>query len=631
LDRIDLDNWKAKEVARLLTLVENDRRYYQEILTSLPVAVAVITGEFNLVLVNRSFRLMFGLKYEELTDKRLDDVLPSPIVKERIQKQLELNTPETRIALTVTGTDGVSRPCHLSVIPLWKPYYEGPREALVAIVESEQATSPAAAILNELDAVVWKADVQTGELQFANAAAARLLNAGSLSSWADRVHPEDVSRVAWVYEAVLESGDAATVEYRAVRTGGDTSWFADRILPVVQQGKVTELRVITTEEALRRERIKRMVQNREMEAMMRLAQQVAHEFNNLWMIVNGYTEVVAERVRESDPETGSNLDVIQKAAERGIASTAQLLMFGRPPSVQAQPVDLHALFAKAQLPVDLRLMEGVAPVSVDPLKLESALRAILQFVNARMDTPNQPWIETGLTTQISDLADGLARGKFITARIGPIEKLTPKLVAHWCDPYFSEVGRAAPIGISLVYSQLRSMGVWMRMEPVDADHGVFLLEFPLARLPEPPKPEPQSPSQAVELDKKKPMPNLETILVVDDEVSIRSLVGRVLTRQGYEVIEASTAEEAIRISDRRTDKIGLVVSDVMLPGMRGPEMVKQLRHNRSTLRVLYISGYADELEMTPGVLESGEGFLQKPFTLQALTQTVRAVLDAPQD
>jgi two-component system cell cycle sensor histidine kinase/response regulator CckA len=541
-----------------------------------------------------------------------------------------LNTPETGIALTVTGTDGVSRPCRLSVIPLWEPYYEGPREALVAIVEAEQATSPAAAILDELNAVVWKADVQTGELLFANTAAARLLNGGSSSNWANRVHPEDASRVAWVYEAVLESGNEATVEYRTTWAGGATSWFADRIRPIVQQGKVTELHVITTEEALRRERIRRLVQNREMEAMMRLAQQVAHEFNNLWMIVNGYTEVVAERVRENDPETGSNLDAIQKAAERGIASTAQLLMFGRPPSVQVQPVDLHALLAKAQLPVELRLMEGAAPVSVDPLKLESAMRAILQFLNARMDPSNQPWIETGLATQISDLADGLPRGKFITARIGPIEKLTPQMVAHWCDPYFSEVGRAAPIGMALIYSQLRSMGVWMRMEPVEAGHGVFLLEFPLARLPEPPKPEPQPVTTAVEPDKKS-MPKLETVLVVDDEASIRSLVGRVLARQGYDVIEASTAEEAIRISDSHSGTIALVVSDVMLPGMRGPEMVKQLRHNRSALRVLYISGYADDLDMTPGVLDAGEGFLQKPFTLQSLTQTVRAVLDVSQD
>jgi two-component system cell cycle sensor histidine kinase/response regulator CckA len=159
---------------------------------------------------------------------------------------------------------------------------------------------------------------------------------------------------------------------------------------------------------------------------------------------------------------------------------------------------------------------------------------------------------------------------------------------------------------------------------------VFLLEFPLARLPEPPKPEPQPVTTAVEPDKKS-MPKLETVLVVDDEASIRSLVGRVLARQGYDVIEASTAEEAIRISDSHSGTIALVVSDVMLPGMRGPEMVKQLRHNRSALRVLYISGYADDLDMTPGVLDAGEGFLQKPFTLQSLTQTVRAVLDVSQD
>jgi len=624
LDRIDLDNWTAKEVARLLTLVENDRRYYQEILTTLPVAVAVVTRELSLVLVNRAFRSMFRLKHDDLADKRLDDLMPSPVVKERVPKLLDQNAPEMGIAISRADADGVPKPCKLSVIPLWDPYHEGPSEALVAITEVEQAVSPGAMILDALGAVAWRADVQTGELEFGNRATKQLLGAGT--TWANRVHQDDASRVAWVYEAALESGTEATVEYRAVRSDGTTSWFADRIRPVMEQGRVAALHILTSEESARRERIRRLVHAREQDAAMRLAQQVAHDFNNLWMIVNGYSEVVAERLGTSDPEARSSLEAIQKAAERGIASTSQLLMFGRPQAAHVQPLDLHVLLRGTQLPVELQLMEGAAPVSVDAGKLESALRAILEFVRGRADTDTVPVLKTGLTTFISDMADGLPRGKFVTLTIGPVEKLNPRLVAHWCDPYFSEVGKTAPIGMALIYSQLRQMGVWMRLDPQEPDRGVLVLEFPLARLPEPPKPEPEPVAVA---EPEKP-PSRETVLVVDDEESIRSLVGRVLTKHGYEVLEAATAEEAVRTSDEFSGDIPIVVSDVMLPGMRGPEMVKHLRHNRPDLRVLYVSGYTDD-EVASGVLDAGEGFLQKPFTLQSLTQTVRAVLDAPRD
>jgi DNA-binding response OmpR family regulator len=152
----------------------------------------------------------------------------------------------------------------------------------------------------------------------------------------------------------------------------------------------------------------------------------------------------------------------------------------------------------------------------------------------------------------------------------------------------------------------------------------------MARLPEPPKPE-SGPTATKAGEQPEEQPKLETVLVVDDEESIRSLVSRVLSKQGYEVLEAATPEEAIRISDEYPDPIPLAVSDVILPGMRGPEMVKQMRHTRRDLRVLYISGYTDDDALSAGVLEAGEGFLQKPFSLHSLTQTVRAVLDAPQN
>jgi hypothetical protein len=359
---------------------------------------------------------------------------------------------------------------------------------------------------------------------------------------------------------------------------------------------------------------------------MHLAQQVAHEFNNLWMIVNGYAEVLRERIAPTDEESRSGIEAIQQAAERGIHTTSQLLSFGRPPSPHTQPADLHDLLRRWTLDAQIDTGAGAAPVSVDAAKLEQAVRDLIQFSAARLPHGVRINLSTRQQALISDFADELPRGQFVTLRIGPVYRATDHLLAGWCEPYFSEGGKASSIGLAASYTQLRQMGIWVFLERTGVETADFILHFPLVRLPEPPQPKsPRAPAKT----KAREMKKLETVLMVDDEESIRGLVARVLGRQGYEVLVASSGEDAIRQAEAYPSRIHIVVSDVALPGISGKDLVAQVRRSRPHTRALYISGYTDDPDLSSGVLPPGDGFLQKPFTLQALSQTVRAVLDEP--
>lgn len=623
MERIDLDNWKAREVARLLTLVENDRRYYQEILASLPVPVAVVSRELHMAMVNRAFRWTFQLKHEDIGDKRLSDIVTAPVVRERVLQAFETNTPETGVRFTVVAADKSKKNCRLTVIPLWDAYQDRPQEAVVVIEEPEQAVSAVGKILDALGAAAWQCDAQTGEVSFGNRAAGAFLGESS-AQWADRVHAADASRVAWVFEAAIDSGADAVVEYRSART--ETRWLMDRIHPVLEAGKVVSLDVITTDETELRRRRAHAMQVAEMEATMRLAQQVAHEFNNLWMIVTGYTEVLAERVA-GDAEAASGLEAIQKAAERGIQSTSQLLQFGRPPTAHARPTDLHELLRNWYPNAELRLGGERMGASLDAIKFEPCLRALTDFAKARLGPDRQLYLATSMETIVSDAADGLPKGQFAALRVGPVASVTPKLLRQWCHPFFTEAEKAAGIGLAPVYAQMRQMGAWITLEPVAGSEGEFVVLFPLARLPEPER----RPAAAVEAPKPEPAvaarAQLETILVVDDEESIRNLIGRVLARNGYGVLIAESGEEGLHAAEAYEGAIALILTDVMLPGMRGPEMAARIRQQRPGIRSLYISGYMDDPDLVASILPAGEGFLQKPFTLQSLLQTVRSILD----
>ncbi|MCC6367554.1 MAG: response regulator [Bryobacterales bacterium] len=627
MDRAEFDIWTAKEVARILTLVENETRYYQEILALVPVPLAVVSRQLRLTSVNRAFRRSFQLKHEEAGRRRLDEFIPAAVVKSHVEHAFETNLPDSGIEFTALDAAGVGRPYRLSVIPLPGLEADLEGEVLVVVEEPIHAAPPAARLLEELRVAVWLIDIESGDLQFANRGAARLLGREGVAAWINRVHPEDHARVAWVYEAALESGAEAAVEYRAIRAGGAIIWLADRIQPQSSGGRVRSLRIVTTGETERRIQHVQHVQEREVDAAMRLSRHVAHEFNNLWMILTGYTEMLADRIPESDSEALSAMDEIRKAVDRGVGATQQLLQFGRPSAGTMAVVDLNQLMRRIVPRASFQLTSLPVPVSADPVRLERAVRDLIESAAEGQPEGWRLEVETGRETRISDFGYGDWKGQFVTLRIGPLQGVSDKRMEHWCEPYFSDVEKATGIGLAPVDSQLRAMGIQVRLERRTGQAADFVLRFPLAPAPEPavePVPEPTF----RRTEEPPPVAKLETVLVVDSEESILSLISRVLGRQGYEVITTATPEEALRIAAEPARRIHIIVTEIALPQLRGPQLVARLREIQPEMKVLYMSGFTDDPSLASGLQPPDAGFLQKPFTLNSLTSTVRAVLDS---
>ncbi|MBI4903426.1 MAG: response regulator [Acidobacteria bacterium] len=623
MDRIDADNWSAKDVARLLALVESEKRYYQDILTMFPVPAAVVARDLSFLSVNREFRKRFLAHLPEESAHRAVDVLHATVIREHIVPAFDRATSAHNAAITVLDEKGVAGSWMLDAIPLPDVHHDSPRETLLVLRSVVQGDSGLARVLDQSSTVVWKLDPATGEIEFGNQAAYRVFGLGVFKNWTRRVHPDDERRVSWVYEAVTESGKEASVEYRLQRPDQSTVWVADHIVPVHKQGAKTELlHVVTTLQADRRASTADMVQAREMAASARLARQVAHEFNNLWMIVNGYAEVLEDR---ADAESRASLEEIARAARRGMETTRQLLEFARPPAAHVLAFDLHKELPTWDLDADLHLPPGVAPVSADPERLNTALVSLIEFARERSGVDLRLRIDTVRDTRLSDFAAGAAVGPVVVLRLGPIPNIQPSTVDHWCEPFFTETEKVVPIGLAATYMQLRQMGAAIRLQPGPNQDGTFLISLPLARLPEPAKPKPVEPVPAHAPGSR------ETVLVTDSEESIRALVGRVLEKEGYRVLMAATAADAALSLQNEPQPVTLLITDIQLDDARGQELAGRLRVSLPDLRVLFISSLVDDPAFLIGELPPGEGFLQKPFTIASLSSMVRTVLDSPKN
>jgi CheY-like chemotaxis protein/PAS domain-containing protein len=632
LERTDFEIWTAADVARLLTLVENEKRYYQELLLVAPVPMAVVGRDLTLQSMNKAFRSRFQIRQADMVQSRLTDWMPAAIIEERMQQAFAQNAPVLGISLTAWTPEGVGRPCRLSIVPLPNPYAAQSEEALVVAEEPELAGSQTAVVLDEQLAVAWELEPSSGEVRLFNSAAGGLIGPGGAKAWAKRVHPEDHARVAWVYEAVLESGIDATVDYRLQRPDGTTRWLSDRVFPVLEGGRPVRLHLLTTEIDARRARLQQLLETRQVEAGMRLSQRISHEFNNLWMIVTGYTEVLQQQIPESDTETRSLIEEIDRAARRGSTVTQQLLQFARPGAGHAAIVDLHDVLRGWEFDVDRRLAAGPAPVSVDAGRFRTALSALAEHAIGTLSVGQRLSVETGRRMVVSDFADAMPQGSFVTLKLGPVRGVSGNRLSHWNEPFFSDADKPAGIGLAPVFSQLRQLGVSCSLERTRDEEAVYVLQLPLARLPEPEKPRPAtSGSTTVSSAPATVVPTRERLLVVDADESVRNLIVRSLSREGYAIQTAATCEEAAHLLESETLAFDLLVCDLTMPGLHCEEVAAHVRALRPRFPVLFLSGFSEVPALPDRDLSDNEEFLRKPFSLAALAQAVRTVLDRVKD
>jgi CheY-like chemotaxis protein len=370
-----------------------------------------------------------------------------------------------------------------------------------------------------------------------------------------------------------------------------------------------------------------------MEAVGRLAGGVAHDFNNLLTVINGYSDLLLEGLSTSDPARG-HLEEIKRAGERAALLTRQLLAFSRKQILEPKVLDLNGVLdgldkmLRRLIGEDIELATIRGPelgqVMADPGQIEQILMNLA--VNARDAMPQGGKLT--IETSNADLDDAYARrhavvipGRYVMLAVSDTGiGMDAETQSHIFEPFFTtkEKGKGTGLGLATVFGIVKQSrgNIWVYSEPGRGT--TFKVYLPQVKKAAERVQAGQAPGRADG--------GSETILVVEDEESVRALAVRILQKHGYKVLETISVEQALVIGERYRMPIDLLLTDVVMPGMRGPELAERLARSHPEMKVLYMSGYTDNAIVNHGVLAAGTAFLQKPFTPGALARQVREVL-----
>lgn len=378
----------------------------------------------------------------------------------------------------------------------------------------------------------------------------------------------------------------------------------------------------------------RQPQAERMETVGRLVGAVAHDFANILTLIAGYSDILLNRIGERDP-LRPELDEIRKAANRGARLTAQLLGFTRGQAVQPRPLDLNSVVRDIErmlqliigecVELQLELSPTLHKVVADPGQMEQVVMNLV--LNARDAIPagGRIRIETA-EEEIGEIAareHGIQPGAYVTLSISDNgHGIPPEALSRIFEPFFTtkEQGKGTGLGLSTVHRIVKESGGDIRVNSTPGDGATFTICLPRA-YQETTNPEAAGAPAAATAGS-------ETLLVVEDEDGVRRLLTHVLHRRGYKVLEAANGEEAVRLFEKRSAEISLVLTDMVMPQMGGRQLGDLLQQIRPGIKIIYMSGYTDDVLVRTGALGPGMSFLQKPLRPEVLAAKVREALDS---
>ncbi len=487
---------------------------------------------------------------------------------------------------------------------------------------------------------IWDMDYTTGNLVWSETLEAHYglkpgTFDGTFKTFIERVHPNDRESVAETIGMAAKSGGDFSVQNRSLWPDGMVRSLngAGRV-QLGEHGEPVRAVGISLDVTDRVSSEEKNQQGQRMEAIGRLASGVAHDFNNLLTAILGFAELIA-----ADPtigqQHGADLDEIINAARRAARLTSQLLAFSRQQVLHPASLDLNGLIREMtgmlgrligeHIEVSLTLSADLHLALADRSQIEQVVMNLV--VNARDSMPDGgklTVVTTNVELENSSFHDQpMKEGRYVMLAVTDTgHGMTRETQRRLFEPFYTtkELGKGTGLGLSTTYGIVKqSKGyIWVYSEPgLGATFNVYLPCADGYIVPAPI-------TNGTAASKKK---ITETVLLVEDEDGVREFSRRTLVKAGYKVIESSNGNDAERLFTEHEGSIDIVLTDVVMPGCGGPELLNRLRLRSPNLKVLYMSGYTDQSAITESALDPDLRFLQKPFRSVELLRNVRDLLD----
>jgi PAS domain S-box-containing protein len=455
---------------------------------------------------------------------------------------------------------------------------------------------------------------------------------GRVETFFSMVHPEDLESVQKASAAAISEMRPFAIEHRIVRPDHSIRWVYERA-DVVRNAAGKPFKMVGIVQDITERRIleQQFLQSQKMEAIGRLAGGVAHDFNNLLTAILGYSDLLLSQMPARDPMR-EDLEEIRKAGERAAGLTRQLLAFSRQQMLEPRVLDLNGIVSNIErmlrrvigedVTLVTRLGSDIDLVRADPGQLEQVIMNLA--VNSRDAMPGGGTItiETRKVLLDSPLDFGrfvIPAGRYVVLEVRDTgEGMDAETQARIFEPFFTtkEKGKGTGLGLATAYGIVKQSGGYIACESEPGSGARFQVYLPRSL-----EDAESVPAAAPALGPA--IRGTETVLLVEDEEGVRRLSRKLLEAHGYQVLEASSGAEAVELATRYPGPIHLVLTDVVMPGLDGPEVAARIAAQRPGIKVLYMTGYTDDV---PTKIGADASLLRKPFSPAALAQRVHELL-----
>ena len=451
----------------------------------------------------------------------------------------------------------------------------------------------------------------------------------------EQIHPDDRALVASAAEEARHSGVGRRLEYRIRHKDGRWLTLESTASLVRDHGKDVKLVIVNRDITERKQLEEQLYLSQKLEAIGRLSGGVAHDFNNLLGVIIGYSEALLKQIGADHPFREA-IEEIEKAGSRAAALTQQLLAFSRKQVLEPKVIDLNTVVSDMQkmlhrligedIELSMVLGQNLGMVKADRGQIDQVILNLA--VNARDAMPEggKLVIETRdaeLTAADVNLYRYVNPGAYVVLKVTDTGcGMDAELQSHIFEPFFTTKGqgKGTGLGLATVYGVIKQSGGYIWVESELGKGTAFSVYLPRVE---------ESREAAVAPESLEPAARRSaTILLVEDEPSLRKLTQRTLEEAGHTVLAAGDAAQALDVAKQAESSIDLLLTDVVMPGMSGRALAEELTSLRPEIKVLYMSGYTDAAVATHGVLQPGISILRKPFTSDVLLRRIDEIWTA---